>query len=736
MKSIARFAYRRRWYVLGGWVALLVALFASSAAFAKDFTTEFKLPGSESQDAIDLLEEKGVAERTGIQGQIVFKAEQGVDDPAVRESMESLFADIQSNPEIEGLEIVSPYEPGNEYHIADNGQIAYAELNFSDRDYGEYVDAADVIRALPRENVEGLQVEFGGDMFADEPEFSSEYIGILAAIVILLIAFGSVIAMGLPIITALFGIGAGAALVTASTAFLDMPDFTLQLAAMIGIGVGIDYALLIVSRYRDGLRDGLEPEEAVVLSLKTSGRAVLFAGMTVVIALLGMLIIPANIFRSLAAGAILVTLASLAASMTLLPAILGLLGDRVNWPRLARRARIDSDHDPKGGFWDRLSRRVMARPVAYLALSLAILGGLGIFTFQLNRGTSQNVSQLPDEFRSKQAFVTLEREFAGGVTDPARIVITGDVESASAQAALGELQQAVAESDAFAQQTQVTPSPDGTAVVVDVYFRGDPGSEAAFQGIRDLRSDIVPDAFDGVDGVEVFVGGNTAFFTDFLDIAREYQWIVLSFVLGLSFILLTVVFRSIVVPVKAIIMNLLSVGAAYGAVTLVFQEGVGIGFFNSIGFRFQQTAAIEAWLPLFLFSVLFGLSMDYHVFLLSRIREHYDKNRDNTEAVAYGLRTTAGIITGAALIMVAVFGGFAAGRLGPLQQMGFGLAVAVFMDATIVRSLLVPASMRLLGDWNWYLPRWLRWLPQVHVEGREPTLEVIEPERVPVAAER
>jgi RND superfamily putative drug exporter len=223
-------------------------------------------------------------------------------------------------------------------------------------------------------------------------------------------------------------------------------------------------------------------------------------------------------------------------------------------------------------------------------------------------------------------------------------------------------------------------------------------------------------------------GGNTAFFTDFLDVADHYQWIVLAFVLGLSFILLTVVFRSIVVPATAIVMNLLSVAAAYGAVTLVFQKGFGIGLFNAIGFQFRRTEAIEAWLPLFLFSVLFGLSMDYHVFLLSRIREEYDKTRDNTEAVAYGLRTTAGIITGAALIMVAVFTGFAAGRLGPLQQMGFGLAVAVFMDATIVRTLLVPASMRLLGDRNWYLPRWLQWLPQVHVEGREPDLIVIDEE--------
>jgi RND superfamily putative drug exporter len=271
----------------------------------------------------------------------------------------------------------------------------------------------------------------------------------------------------------------------------------------------------------------------------------------------------------------------------------------------------------------------------------------------------------------------------------------------------------------------VVPSQDGTAVEVDAFFKSDPSADAAFQGIRDLRSTIVPQAFEGVEGVDALVGGNTAFFTDFLDVADQYQWVVLAFVLGLSFLLLTVVFRSVVVPVTAIIMNLLSVAAAYGAVTLVFQKGAGIGFFNALGFQFQRSEAIEAWLPLFLFSVLFGLSMDYHVFLLTRIREEYDRSGDTSEAVAYGLRTTAGIITGAALIMVAVFVGFASGRLGPLQQMGFGLAVAVLIDATIVRTLLVPATMRLLGDRNWYLPRWLQWLPQLRVEGREPELVVV-----------
>jgi RND superfamily putative drug exporter len=315
--------------------------------------------------------------------------------------------------------------------------------------------------------------------------------------------------------------------------------------------------------------------------------------------------------------------------------------------------------------------------------------------------------------------------------------MTGDVGSPEAQAALAKLREEIKSVPAFSPQTQVQTSQDGSAVEVSAFFKGETQTDAALEGIRDLRTEVIPKAFAGVGGVEVLVGGDSAIFTDFLDLTDSYQWIVLAFVLGLSFLLLLVVFRSLVLPIKAIIMNLLSVAAAYGAITLVFQKGVGIGFFNSIGFNFHQSESIEAWLPLFLFSILFGLSMDYHVFLLSRIREEYDKTHDNTEAVAYGLRTTAGIITGAALIMVAVFIGFAAGRLGPLQQMGFGLAVAVFMDATIVRTLLVPAGMRLLGDRNWYLPSWLQWLPKIDVEGHEPAATpIVLPEVVTAGDER
>ncbi|MGH2655119.1 MAG: MMPL family transporter [Actinomycetota bacterium] len=749
-EALARASSRHPWRTLGIWVVLITSMgFVSSQLLGDVLTQEFEFTNNpESVRAQEVIDEK-FSEGTEVASTeffIIQSASLTVDDPAFETAVRDLQAEIS---EVNGGVLAG--QPFTYYDLAEQSPEQAAGLVSRDgRGTLIGVPLVDVelstiedLRAVAEEaGPEGFTVQVAGQgvMFADFSEIAEEdlrrgeSIGVAIALIVLIVVFASIVAALVPIVMAVFAIAVALGLVSLIGQLTDFNLFVTNMISMIGLAVGIDYSLFIVSRYREERKKGFDKLEAIGASGATANRAVFFSGLTVVLALLGMFIIPASIFRSLGAGAILVTIAALAASMTLLPAILGLLGDRVNWPRLAKRARTDSDHDPKGGFWDRLSRGVMARPVVYLLLAVAILGGLGSFYFQLNRGTSQNVSTLPDDFPSKQAFLTLQREFAGGLTDPARIVITGDVDSPAAQAAIGELQEAVAAMDVFAAETQVLPSEDGTAVEVDAYFRGDPSNEAAFEAIRDLRAEVVPAAFQDADGVEVLVGGNTAFFTDFLDVADRYQWIVLAFVLGLSFVLLTVVFRSIVVPVKAIIMNLLSVAAAYGAVTLVFQEGVGIGFFNSLGFQFQQVPAIEAWLPLFLFSILFGLSMDYHVFLLSRIREEYDKTHDNTEAVAYGLRTTAGIITGAALIMVAVFTGFAAGRLGPLQQMGFGLAVAVFMDATIVRSLLVPASMRLLGDWNWYLPRWLGWLPRVRVEGQEPTLTAPDRERVSIAA--
>jgi RND superfamily putative drug exporter len=738
-ESLARSSARHPWVVLGSWVALIVAAgMAASMLLGDVLNNDIEFTNRpESVQAQDVIDERFEGDQVGASTEYVIVSGDGVtvDDDAFRSYVQELQGALAGADQL----VAAP--PATYYDVVAEDERAAAGLVSQDRGStlipvsieDDDVETIEDLRALLAQHEgEGFTTQMAGQatVFADfstvaeEDARKGESIGVLAALVVLVVVFGAIIAALVPVGVAIAAIALSLGLVSVIGQAVEFNLFVVNMISMIGLAVGIDYSLFIVSRFREERKKGYPKLDAIAATGATASRAVFFSGATVVLALLGMFILPTTIFRSLASGAIFVTVMSLLAAMTLLPAVLALLGDRINWPRLSRRARLDVPHDVPGGFWDRITRRVMTRPVVFLVGSVVVLGTLGAFTFDLNKGSSTSIETFPDDVPSKEAFLTLEREFAGGLTEPAEIVVTGDVDAPEVQAAIADLQERVTQLSVFAPQTQVVPAPDGSAVRIQAFFQGTTQSDAAFAAIGELRNDVVPAAFAGVDGVEVLVGGNTAFFSDFLDLTDRYQWIVLAFVLGLSFILLMVVFRSIVVPIKAIIMNLLSVAAAYGAITLVFQEGIGIGFFNSIGFSFQQTEAIEAWLPLFLFSVLFGLSMDYHVFLLSRIREEYDKTRNNTEAVAYGLRTTAGIITGAAIIMVTVFTGFASGRLGPFQQMGFGLAVAVFIDATIVRTLLVPASMRLLGDLNWYLPRWLQWLPKLNVEGHEPELAI------------
>ena len=460
----------------------------------------------------------------------------------------------------------------------------------------------------------------------------------------------------------------------------------------------------------------------------TAGRTVFFSGTTVVLALLGLLIVPVSFYQSLALGAILVVLASLAATLTLLPAVLALLGPRVNLltiPFLTRFS-LKSPEATEQGFWEAIARAVTRYPI----VSILVVGvpmilvtlfyfNIGIFGIQGIQTGLNDVNTFPDAAKTKEAFILLKEEFSvgdvtpAGVLSPAEIVIDGDIESPQVQEATARLVKSLQEDPVF----PVPPSPQvndaGDLALLTLPFPGEPNSRAATEKMATLREVHVADAFDGVPA-EVHVGGVTAEATDFFNIVDVYTPIVFAFVLGLSFIILMLAFRSIVIPIKAIIMNLLSVGTTYGLLVLVFQKGVGTDLLG-----FQHAEVIDAWIPLFLFTILFGLSMDYHVFLLSRIREHYDQTGNNAQAVAYGLRSTGGMITGAALIMVAVFGGFAAGDTIVNQQVGFGLAVAVFLDATLVRSVLVPASMEVLGRGNRYLPSWLRWLPDLRVEAQE-----------------
>jgi RND superfamily putative drug exporter len=442
----------------------------------------------------------------------------------------------------------------------------------------------------------------------------------------------------------------------------------------------------------------------------TASRAVLFSGSAFVLAMLGLLLVQSTIMRSLATGAILVGVVSVVAALTLLPALLSLIGDGVNRLRVPYVGRhVAEEAQAESRFWGAIVARVQRRP----AISLVLAGGFLVLCalplVGMNIGAA-GIGTMPESTASKQGVLALERSFPTAGAEPALIVVDGQVERAEVEAAVDRLRARLADDGAFGPTTY-EKSPSGDLGVVTAPVGADSLSERTIQSVERLRDDYAPESFAGLQA-ETLVGGVTAENIDYFDVMERWLPIVLVFVLGLSFVLLTVAFRSVVVAAKAIVLNLLSVGAAYGLIVAVFQHGWG----NEI-FGFTQVDTIEAWVPLFLFAVLFGLSMDYQVFLLSRIRERVSETGDTAGAVAYGITSTAQIITGAALIIVAVFAGFAAGDLVMFEQMGFGIAVALLIDATIVRSVLVPAAMTLLGDRNWWLPSWLEWLPHVEVEG-------------------
>jgi RND superfamily putative drug exporter len=460
-----------------------------------------------------------------------------------------------------------------------------------------------------------------------------------------------------------------------------------------------------VERYREERRQGLAKLEAIEITGATASKAVLVSGITVVLALTGLFLLPTTIFTSLATGAILVVLVAVAAMLTLIPALLSLLGDRIDWPH-RKRARRTSQ--PSRGFTATLTAVVMRRPAVSAMLAGGLLVLLAIPALDIRTGMA-GVGTLP-ESEVTEAASLLASDFQAGLASPVYVVVDGVRDDVN-EGAVDNLAAALQSDPAYGGQVTVRWSDAGDLALITAPLSVDPTSPAAYDAVKRLRAETVPSLFAGTTAV-IHVTGQTAYVQDYFELSDAAAPKVFVFVLGLSMILLLLAFRSLVVPVKAIIMNLLSVGAAYGLLVLVFQKGYGADLLG-----FQQTPTIEAWLPIFLFCVLFGLSMDYHVFLLSRIREQFSHHGRNEEAVAAGLQSTARIITGAALIMVAVFSGFAAGRLVMFQQMGFGLAVAILLDATIVRSVLVPATMAMLGSRNWYLPPWLSWLPDIHVEG-------------------
>jgi RND superfamily putative drug exporter len=700
--------YDRRRTVLVLWILAVIGITVVAQMVGTNFQNKFTSGDTPSQQAADLLSARFPA-KAGDTADVVFHTTTPIaaNEAAIDKVVDSLrpLAHVSS--------VTGPFSPGGAHQIAPHANIAFAVVQF-DTITANLPPAAvnsviDTAKAAARP---GFQIALGGYPISSVAKISpgaSEGIGITAAIIIMLLAFGSVVAMGLPIITALFGLGIGVALLELVTHFLVVPDFAPEMAAMIGIGVGIDYALFIVTRYRQGIFEGREPRAAVVMSLMTSGRSVLFAGGTVVISLFGLFLIGQPYMIGLATACIAAVLMVLIAALTLLPALLGFSGnaiDKLHLPGLLQ----SGGPPPPNGFWHRWSRLIQRRAWVTGTLAVLVLVVLAIPLFSM-RLAFTDASNDPASQTTRQAYDLLAQGFGVGFNGP--LIVAVDMHGAGDRAAVERLGAALNKGVPYVAYTappQFNASDTGAVIVV--VPTTSPQSAQTESLVQDLRSRVIPPAVSGTD-VTALVGGQTAGSIDAANFLGSRLFLVIGAVLVLSFLLLMTVFRSVVLPLKAVIMNLLSVGAAYGVLVAVFQWGwagslIGIG----------ETGPIDPWIPVTMFTILFGLSMDYEVFLLSRIREEWLRTGDNSLAVADGLAVTGRIITAAAAIMFCVFASFVIkDPLHILKVFGLGLAVAVLIDVTLVRMVLVPSIMELLGPVNWWMPRWMqRSIPTIGVE--------------------
>jgi putative drug exporter of the RND superfamily len=724
--TLARGAARRPWLTVALWcLALVVAAVVIVLVLPGTLTAQYTFLGNpDSQRGRDLLQQRLNMPQKANEVVIVRSTRTSASAPAFRSEVLGLQQKIAALGPGVVDSVLSAYKGGNSSLISADGHTAIIPVVMAG-DLTQAENNIDKVHAI----VHGADGKGGFDTLVTgtasiNSDFShtaqtdlrkGEGIGVPIALVILLLVFGAVIAAGLPIVLSLLAITMAVGLTALVGQTFSVSVFAINMISMMGLATGIDYSLFIISRFREERARGRDKLDAIAVTGGTASRAVLFSGLTVVLALLGLLIVPTNIFASLAIGAILVVSMSVLAALTLLPAVLGILGDRVNslkLPYLGRRI-IDNRAAGRTSWIARVAFRAMKRPAIALTLGVAVLLLLAYPALDMKTGVS-GVNSFPNSFQSKQGFAVLEKQFTSGTVNPVQIVVSGNVSTPEVKTAVTRLTQELSTNAVFGP-VQVQTAKAGDLALLSVPVNGDPTGNVALNAVRDLRGALIPTAFSG-SGASVYVTGQTAGNLDYINIVNSYFPWVVALVLSLSFLLLLLAFRSVVIPLKAILMNLLSVGAAYGLITLVSLKGWGAGVFG-----FQKVPVVEQWVPLLLFAVLFGLSMDYQVFLLSRIKEAWDRTGDNTLAVTEGIGATAGIITGAALIMVAVFAGFASGQLVMFQQMGFGLAVAVLLDATLIRTILVPSAMKLLGRWNWYLPSWLEWLPHLSIEGAPET---------------
>ncbi|QFG24501.1 MMPL family transporter [Actinomadura sp. WMMB 499] len=721
MSALARWCYRRRLAVVLFWLAVLAGLGVASQSVGTSYSTDLALPGTESRTALELLQRTSPAE-SGSTATVVWQAERGsVRDAAVRQEMTAALDRIAGLPGVG--DVRGPYAPEGAGQVSRDGRTAYAHVAFGAQT--EALDPDDVQRVVDtaREGAaDGVRVELGGPAVTriSEPgTHTAELIGVIAAAVVLFLAFGSLLAMAVPLVTAIAGIGTAILTMGLLSNAFTLADLSPTLGTLIGLGVGIDYALFIVTRHRAGLKAGRGVEESIVAAVHTSGRAVLFAAGTVVVSLLGMLVLGLSFLNGVAITAAMTVGLTAVASVTLLPALLGLLGTRTlsRRERRALAAHGPVAEDGATGLWARWAATVRRRPRALSAVALLVMVVLTVPVFGMRLGSSDQGND-PESSTTRAAYDLLAEGFGPGFNGP--LYLVAEVPGAAERAALGALADRVRGAEGVAGVTAL-PIPDGAAVgVVEVVPDSSPQSPRTSELIERLRADEVPAAEDGT-GLRVHVGGETAVNDDFADVLAGRMPLFVGVIVALGFLLLLAAFRSLLVPATAAVMNLFAAGASIGVIVALFQWGwasepLGLG-----------TGPVETFLPVLMLPVLFGLSMDYQVFLVSRMHEEWTRHRDNGRAVIVGQAATGRVITAAAAIMIAVFGAFMLGGERVLAEFGAGLAAAVALDAFILRTVLVPAVMHLFGPANWWLPRWL--------DARLPHLS-IDPPAAPAAAPR
>ncbi|MEA2169668.1 MAG: putative drug exporter of the superfamily [Solirubrobacteraceae bacterium] len=716
-EGLAEFATRRPRRVLAVWAGIvIVSLGLIGTLLGTSLTSDSSLTNNPDSTKAQNLIDTRLPQQNNVDELIVVRSERAVvSDPAFASRVRALTKEIRQSDAVQGIS--SYLDPGNEILVSADKHATALPVVLAHPQEDRIVDVIAIVKQANGKAGFATHITGGYTLDRDFTELSASDLskgelqfGLPAALIVLLLVVGTLFGVMIPMLMAILSIVVALAVTAVVGQAFPLNLFVLNMVVAMGLALGIDYSLFIVSRLREERHRGKKTREAILAVASTATRAVLFSGTAFVLAMIAMLLVPDTTLRSLGLGAVIVGLVSVLVALTFHPALLMVLGDRVDRWRLPWLGqRIADSSGEEGPLWRRAVLAVMRRPAISLVATTAVLLALAFPVLDLRMGDG-GTSALPNSTVAKQGLLALERDFPTGAIDPVAIVIDGSAKDSGTQAGLTRLRAELSADRDFAAAALTVDNGSDIAVAF-LPLSVEPTSERASAAIDRLREEYVPAAF-GATADRVFVGGAPAEARDSFAVNTSWLPIVIVFVLALSFVLLLVAFRSITIPLTAIAVNLLSVGAAYGILVLVFQKGVGSDLLG-----FTQVERIDAWVPIFLFCVLFGLSMDYQVFLLSRIHERWSKTRDTPGAIVYGVASTARLITGAAAIIVVVFTGFATGQLVAFQEMGFGIAIALALDATLVRLLLIPAAMRLLGERNWYLPRWLAWLPDLQVEG-------------------